>query len=150
MGGLMRLARWKSERGAELIEFALIVPILILVLAGIFDFGMMFRAYEVVTNAAREGARVGVLPGYGNTDVEDRVDAYMAVSGLTGPYTVAVANVPVATGAGTFTARAVTVNYTYQFAILGGVGALFGGGLGDISLSAQSVMRNEAAAAPAP
>jgi Flp pilus assembly protein TadG len=150
MGGLMRSARWKSERGAELIEFALIVPILVLLLAGIFDFGMMFRAYEVVTNAAREGARVGVLPGYGDADVEDRVDAYMAVSGLTGPYTVAVANMPVATGAGTFTARAVTINYTYQFTILGGVGAFFGGGLGNIPLRAQSVMRTEAAAAPAP
>ena len=40
------------------------MPIFMFLIAGIFDFGMMFRTYEAVTNAAREGARVGVLPGY--------------------------------------------------------------------------------------
>ena len=42
----------------------MVAPILILLTAGIFEFGMMFRTYESVTNAAREGARVGVLPAY--------------------------------------------------------------------------------------
>jgi Flp pilus assembly protein TadG len=137
----------RSERGAELIEFAIVVPILLLLLAGIFDFGMLFRTFEAVTNAAREGARVGVLPGYAPADVEDRVDAYMAVSGLTGPYTVTVANTAVATGAGTFTARSVTVNYTYQFAVLGVIGAPFGGSFTTIPLRAVSVMRTETQAA---
>lgn len=141
------LARWRSERGAELIEFALVFPILILLIAGIFDFGMMFRTFEAVTNSAREGARVGVLPGYADADVEDRVDAYMASSGLTGPYTVTVANVPVVTGAGTFTARAVRVDYTYQFSVLGVIGAAFGGSYTTIPLRAQSVMRTETQAA---
>src|SRR5688572_15983354 len=138
-----RRARWQCERGSELIEFALVAPILLLLLAGIFDFGMMFRTFEAVTNAAREGARVGVLPGYAPADVEDRIDAYMGASGLTGAYTVAVANVPVATGAGTFTARSVTVNYTYQFAVLGAIGAAFGGSYTSIPLQAVSVMRTE-------
>ena len=77
-------SRWRSERGAELIEFAIVVPILIFIIAGIIDFGMMFRAFEAVTNAAREGARVGVLPGYDPPDVQTRVNAYLAASGLTG------------------------------------------------------------------
>ena len=34
---------WRSERGAELIEFAVVMPILIFFIAGIFEFGMMFR-----------------------------------------------------------------------------------------------------------
>jgi Flp pilus assembly protein TadG len=145
-------ARWRSERGAELIEFALVMPILMLLIAGIFDFGMMFRTYETVTNAAREGARVGVLPGYeADVNVEDRVDAYMASSGLTGAYTVDVDDVPVViAGAGTFTARAVRVNYTYQFAILGGVGSFFGGNFTTVPLAARSVMRYETQAVPAP
>jgi Flp pilus assembly protein TadG len=144
-------ARWRSERGAELIEFALVAPILILLIAGIFDFGMMFRTYETVTNAAREGARVGVLPGYeADVNVEDRVDAYMASSGLTGAYNVDVEDEQVVTGAGTFTARAVRVNYTYQFAILGGVGAFFGGNFTTVPLAARSVMRYETQAVPAP
>lgn len=148
---------WRSERGAELIEFALIAPILIFIIAGIVDFGMMFRTFETVTNAAREGARVGVLPGYNPPDVQTRVNAYLAASGLTavplaGPPcprpSVCVVNLPVATAAGVFTARAVTVNYTYQFAVLGAAAPLFGGNFGSINLNAVSVMRTETQAAP--
>lgn len=141
---------WRSERGSQLIEFAIVVPILLLVLAGIFDFGMMFRTFEVVTNAAREGARVGVLPGYAPVDVQARVDAYMAAAGLNDPYTVNVVNVPVATGAGTFTARAVTVNYTYPFVVLGPIAAFFGGNYTTMPLQAVSIMRTETQAAVGP
>jgi Flp pilus assembly protein TadG len=148
MATMTRRPRWQSEEGSELIEFALVTPILVLLLAGIFDFGMMFRSYEVVTNAAREGARVGVLPGYDPVDVQARVDAYLGASGLTGARTTNVVNTPVVTGAGTFTARSVTVNYTYPFVVLGPVGAAFGGTFGTIQLRAAAVMRVEAAAAP--
>lgn len=148
MAVIARRSEWRSERGSELIEFAIVAPVLILLLAGIFDFGMMFRTYEAVTNAAREGARVGVLPGYDPADVQTRVGAYLTASGLTGTYTVAVVNVPVATGAGTFTARSVTVNYTYQLAVLAPVGVAFGGSFGSVPLRAVSVMRTEAQAAP--
>jgi Flp pilus assembly protein TadG len=51
-----------NETGAELIEFAFVLPLLLLVIVGIFDFGFLFQRYEVVTNAAREGARAAVLP----------------------------------------------------------------------------------------
>jgi Flp pilus assembly protein TadG len=140
--------RWQCERGAELIEFAIVAPLLVFIIAGIIDFGMMFRTYEAVTNAAREGARVGVLPGYAPVDVQSRVDAYLAASGLAGTHTTAVVNLPVATTAGTFTARAVTLNYTYQFVVLGSAAPLFGGNFGSINLNAVSVMRTEAQAAP--
>lgn len=143
-----RLPRFGSERGSELIEFAIVLPILLLILAGIFDFGMMFRTFEVVTNAAREGARVGVLEGYQPEDIEDRVDAYMAASGVTGAYTVNVTTVPVTTAAGTFTARSVIVNYPYQLAVLGAIEAFFGGSVTSIPLQAASVMRTETSAAP--
>ncbi len=81
---------WRSERGAELIEFAVVMPILIFIIAGIFEFGMMFRALEAVTNAAREGARVGVLPGYNPPDVQTRVNDYLDAAGLTGTHTTTV------------------------------------------------------------
>jgi hypothetical protein len=66
---------------------------------------------------------------------------------LTGPYTVTVTNGPVATPAGTFTARTVVVNYTYQFAFMGVIGAAFGGSYTTIPLTATSVMRTETQAA---
>ena len=56
--------RLRSERGAELIEFALVLPLLMFIILGLVDFGFMFQRFEVVTNAAREGARIAVLPGY--------------------------------------------------------------------------------------
>jgi Flp pilus assembly protein TadG len=140
--------RWGSERGAELIEFAIVLPILMLLVAGIFDFGMMFRTFEAVTNAAREGARVAVLPGYEqNVDVESRVNAYLNASGLNNANTVTSPNITVATSAGTFTARQVTVTYNYAFVVLGGVAPLFGGSFGTINLTARSVMRTESQAA---
>ena len=45
----------QDERGSELVEFALVFPLLLMVVLAIVDFGFMFQRYEVVTNAAREG-----------------------------------------------------------------------------------------------
>jgi hypothetical protein len=67
---------------------------------------------------------------------------------LTGPRVINVTSIPQATGAGTFTARQVQVNYTYTFVVLGPFGSAFGGNFGTIPLRAVSVMRTEAAAAP--
>ena len=60
----MTMARRRGERGQAIVELALTLPLLLLVVLGIFDFGLMFQRFEVVTNAAREGARVAVLPDY--------------------------------------------------------------------------------------
>jgi hypothetical protein len=109
---------------------------------------MMFRTYEAVTNAAREGARVGVLPGYNAPDVQTRVNSYLAASGLSGAHTTTVTNQTLATGAGTFTARSVRVVYPYSFVVLSGFAPFFGGSFGSINLTAAAVMRSETAAAP--
>ena len=68
----------RSERGAELIELALVLPILLLVIAGIVDFGLLMQRYLTINNAAREGARIAVLPGYGLTDVQNRVTLFVS------------------------------------------------------------------------
>lgn len=46
-------------RGQELVEFAIIFPVLVLFLFGVFDLGRMFHALTVISNAARVGARYG-------------------------------------------------------------------------------------------
>ena len=53
-----------SEDGAELIEMAIVLPLLLLLIMGMVDFGFLFQRYVVLTNAAAEGARVASLPGY--------------------------------------------------------------------------------------
>jgi Flp pilus assembly protein TadG len=147
-----RQSLWRSEKGAELIEFALVAPLLILLFAAIVDFGNMFRSFEVVTNAAREGARVGVLPSYTEPDILDRVDDYLRAAGLNATYPAPnVSEAPVPTTAGTYTAVSVFVEYPYQLVILSPAAALFGGGnFGTIPLRARATMRKEAASAPAP
>lgn len=50
---------WGDERGQSVLEAALVLPFLLLLVAGIVDFGGAFNQYIMVTNAAREGARYG-------------------------------------------------------------------------------------------
>ncbi len=63
---------WKNEKGQSLVEFALLIPILILILMAIVEFGFMFNTYITINNASREGARLGSLGG-SDTEVALRV-----------------------------------------------------------------------------
>ena len=53
-----------GERGQGLLEFALILPIFVLLLVAIFDLGRAAFAYNTLTNAAREGARMAIVNQY--------------------------------------------------------------------------------------
>lgn len=52
----------RRQRGAELVEMAFILPLLLMLLIGIFWAGRAYNIYETITRAAREGARVAVTP----------------------------------------------------------------------------------------
>jgi len=54
-----------KERGASLLEFALVAPILLLLTFGTFEFGMLFKDYLSVANTTRAAARVGSATGSG-------------------------------------------------------------------------------------
>lgn len=54
---MRRIRVLKRKNGQSLVETALIMPLIILILMGIIDFGMIFNSYLVVSNASREGAR---------------------------------------------------------------------------------------------
>jgi Flp pilus assembly protein TadG len=151
-----RRSLWACERGAELVEFAFVFPTLMLVMLGIIDFGFLFQHYEVVTNAAREGARVAILPGYADADVQARVTQYLTAGGLTGTATVTVgAPQAISVGSQCISVRPVTVSYQHQFLFLGpilGLMGIVGGGgtLADRTLNATSSMRSEIAAGACP
>jgi len=51
----------KNDKGQALVEFALVLPLLLLLLFGIIEFGRVFGAELTVSNSAREGARVGAV-----------------------------------------------------------------------------------------
>jgi len=51
----------KNERGASLIEFALVAPLLIFLVMGIVEFGWIFNGYVTLNGAVREGARIASI-----------------------------------------------------------------------------------------
>ncbi len=62
----------RAESGASTVEFALIVPVLVLLIFGIFQFGMAFGDQLAVTHAAREGARMAAVGQYDEAAVRNR------------------------------------------------------------------------------
>lgn len=68
----MQQGTGRPERGAVAVEMAIVLPLLLLVLGGVIDFGRLFMAEIMVTNAAREGARMTAM-GYNSTDTQTRV-----------------------------------------------------------------------------
>jgi len=139
----------RNERGSELIELAIVLPILLLCFAAIVDFGFLFQRYETITNAAREGARLASLPNYTVADVQGRIANYMAASGLSGgptPYVNQTATRTLPSGQ-TISVAEVVVWYPAGMTYLGPIAGLVGAsGHGSMMLRATSIMRAEAAA----
>jgi Flp pilus assembly protein TadG len=138
----------RSESGAELIELALVLPILLLVFAGIVDFGLLMQRMLTLSNAAREGARIAVLPGYQTQDVQDRVTQYVREGTGDNTLTPTTVRTPVSIdppgAAPPFPAMQVTVTLTHSYLFLGPVSGLLGGGsFSSITLTARSTMRVE-------
>ena len=85
----MRRRKGRGQRGAAAVEFALVLPLFLLLGLGTIDFGYYFFVSEIVTNAAREGARAGSVypPNAASTDVtteaENVAGNYLAGGGLT-------------------------------------------------------------------
>lgn len=62
----------KNENGTSAIEFALVLPVLIMLLFSIFEFGIVYNNYLAITHAAREGARLAAVKQYSEETVRER------------------------------------------------------------------------------
>jgi Flp pilus assembly protein TadG len=144
MATMTRRPSWRSERGAELIEMAVALPLLLLVVMGIVDFAFMFQRYLVLTNAAMEGARVAVLPGYSTADARNRAVNYAQEGGVPGTVSVTATPIsfPVANG-GSWPGVRIEVRHTYRYEFIGPIAGLFGGSFNSITLTAQSTVRHQ-------
>ncbi|HVI97025.1 MAG TPA: TadE/TadG family type IV pilus assembly protein, partial [Anaeromyxobacter sp.] len=77
--------RRRHERGAAAVEFALVLPLLLVLLLGAIDWGYFFFLQEVVVNAAREGARAGSVIGDATASdaaAQTRATGYLTSAGL--------------------------------------------------------------------
>ena len=142
---LMYRTSWRSEAGAELLELALVTPIFLVLTAGIIDFGFVFQQYNVVTAAAREGARLAAVPNTRPEAVANRVNAFAQAGGLTRTPTTTLASVNIAThpGGPVYAGVRVTVTYPCEFFVLGPLSSMIGATVGPPTLRAQATMRHE-------
>ncbi len=138
-----------GEQGQALLETALTLPLLLIVSVGIFEFGRAFQTWQVLTNAAREGARIAVMPGP-VTGVDTRVRNYLTDGQLDAAASATIVVNPTATvsigGGATASASLVTITYPFQFIVLQPVANLLvsGSTVGSaISMTASAKMRNE-------
>jgi Flp pilus assembly protein TadG len=141
----MRKRLLKNERGAALLEAAVTIPIILLISVGIFEFGRAFQTWQVLTNAAREGARIAIFSGTTDDQIKSTVQKYLAVGGLSkyDPSMVAIAR---DTALGSSTGSQVTINYPFDFMVLNPVAKLVAkdSKVGEsLTMSAVAIMRNE-------
>jgi Flp pilus assembly protein TadG len=136
----------RNERGAALVEAAMIMPLIMLISVGIFEFGRAYQTSQVLTNAAREGARLAVLEGRTDSDVRARVNKYVTDGGLTALIDGNIqVNRTVALSA-TATASTVTITYPFQFMMLNPIVRMVTPASSTgapITLTATTLMRNE-------
>lgn len=78
MTGIRR--RLRGQRGAVAVEFALILPLLLLIVIGTIEFGRVYSQFQVFNGAAREGARCAAVKStpFSDCDIQDRIDSAAA------------------------------------------------------------------------
>ena len=139
-----------SERGQALIETAITLPILLLLMVGIFEVGRAYQHWQVLTNAAREGARFSVTPNSVPATSAAMVRQYM-LDGQLSQYAAAAVNVDknatITVNGTNVGASQVTVDYPFTFIMLQPVANLVVTGSpagAPITMRATAIMRNEA------
>ena len=140
----MRMSRRRAVRrlkrgrtGAAVVEFAIVAPILFLVIFGIIEFGRLFMVQQILTNASREGARRAILESSTAAEVQTVVNDYLSGSSVSGA-TVTVSPAAISSlGFG----DPVTVSVSVPFDNVSWLPSSWF--LGGRTLSTQSVMRAE-------
>ena len=146
----MNMNTRNRERGSAMVEAAICIPLLLVLMVGIFEVGRAYETWQVLTNAAREGARVAVLPSGSVADTTALVRQYMANGQLTKSATASVVIDEAASinvNGTPVSASMVTVDYPFEFIMLQPVVRLVSPGAtvgGPITMHATAIMRNEA------
>lgn len=132
----------RMQAGTSVVEMAIVLPLLLVLVFAIGDFGIAYTRWNSLTNAVREGARAGVVfraPCDAATvegDVQGTVSTFASSSGLDGAsITTTVTN----SCAGTGTQLTVSSTIPYQYIAM----SALAGFAPTLTLSARSVMRNE-------
>jgi TadE-like protein len=104
-----------SERGQTMTEFAIVLPLLCMLLFGIIQFGILYNNYVTVTDAARAGARKAAVSRHGSPSTEGCKTAKSSAGSLAVGCSVSIAGPLDRPGADV----TVTVTYPYSIKLLG-------------------------------
>lgn len=133
-----------GNRGQSVVELAIALPVLLALVVGIFEFVRAWNVRQVLTNTAREGARLAVIPTSSQADVQAKIDAGLIAAALDPSVATITIN---GLGDGTGTPATIDIVYPYNFTFIGPVLALLDGAssvpAGQIQLSTSASMRNE-------
>jgi Flp pilus assembly protein TadG len=141
----LRMGKWKRQEGASAVEFAIILPVLVLIMFGIVEFSILLYNKQVVTNASREGARHGIVAQETRMtipEIEAVVNGYCSTYLITFSTTPAA---PVTTVSGYApnafwgTDLTVSVSYNYSFLVIPNVTGI----TSPFVITAQTIMRYE-------
>lgn len=134
-----------NQEGASAVEFAIVLPLLVVLTFGIIEFSILFYDKAIITNASREGARAGIVfngdyPGVSEADIKNVVDNYLGshliTFGTPTPATTTLDTQCTDTGV----PITITVTYPYNFLVLPNIVTSLAG---TINLTAQTVMNCE-------
>ena len=147
--------KWRNDHGGSMVEFAIVLPLLLILVFGIVEFGILLYNKAVLTNASREGARLGIfLVDYDSTndtyvynsenDIKDVIETYC--QGRLIPQTnpvdrgkmiIAYDDIVLPNGNSSGDRLTVSVQYDYNFFLISGFLSSLGT---SISLEGQTVM----------
>jgi Flp pilus assembly protein TadG len=130
-----------NERGVAAAEFALLLPVLLTILFGIIEFGMIMYGREVVTNATREGARAGIVQGPPKRTEAEIIN--IATTYLTGTGVNPADVTFTVTGEGLANPNTLTVSTTYLYRFLIPYIPTVVGIPNPLTITTQTVMRHE-------
>lgn len=141
----------RNERGTALIEAAITIPILLLIAVGLFEFGRAYQHSQILTNAAREGARMAVLPDSDVDAVKARVRDYMRDGSIPNHDSETVVidvneDATMTVNGASVSASQVIIDYPFDFMVLGPVARLVNPSStigGSTTLRTTALMRNE-------
>ncbi len=135
--------RMHGQEGVAAIEFALVLPLLVLLAFGIIEFSLALYDKAVITNASREGARAGIVfrdPAVTDGEIIGIVNQYCQKRLVTFGSAIQPTTAVIREGSSTGDDLTVQVNYQYTFLVIPGLITNMTGG---IPMTAQTVMRME-------
>ena len=76
--------RNRDRKGAAVVEFAVVAPVLIMLLLGMIECGRMIMVQQSLTTAVREGARSAIIEGTSDSTAKNVVESFLAGVGVSG------------------------------------------------------------------